>query len=111
MSAPSDVLFRPFPFGKITLPNRIVMAPMTRNRSPQGVPTGDVAAYYRRRAEGGVGLLITEATVIGHKAANGYPQVPAFDGEGPLAGWKKVLDAVHGAGGRIIPQLWHVGSI
>ncbi|TWB44789.1 2,4-dienoyl-CoA reductase-like NADH-dependent reductase (Old Yellow Enzyme family) [Nitrospirillum viridazoti] len=102
-------LFQPFAFGRHTLANRLVMAPMTRSKSPGGVPTEDVVAYYRRRVQGGVGLLITEGTTINHPAANGYPQVPAFHGEAALAGWKRVVDAVHAEGGRIIPQLWHVG--
>lgn len=106
-----DALFRPFQFGKVTLPNRIVMAPMTRSKSPGNVPGEDVAAYYRRRAEGGAGLIITEGTAPDHKAAHGYPDVPSFFGEESLAGWKRVVDEVHDAGGYIIPQLWHVGSI
>lgn len=104
-------LFRPFHFGRVELKNRVVMAPMTRSHSPGKVPGPDVAAYYRRRAEGGVGLIITEGTNPGHKASSGYPDVPFFDGEAPLAGWKRVLDEVHAAGVPIIPQLWHVGSI
>lgn len=67
--------------------------------------------YYRRRAAAGVGLIITEGTTVGHLAANGYPNVPRFHGEDALAGWKKVVDAVHAEGGRIVPQLWHVGSV
>ncbi|MEE3624583.1 NADH:flavin oxidoreductase [Nitrospirillum sp. BR 11752] len=102
-------LFQPFPFGRHVLANRLVMAPMTRNKSPGGVPTDEVVAYYRRRVQGGVGLLITEGTTINHPAANGYPQVPAFHGEAALAGWRRVVEAVHAEGGRIIPQLWHVG--
>ncbi|WP_246130251.1 NADH:flavin oxidoreductase [Nitrospirillum pindoramense] len=102
-------LFQPFTFGRHVLANRLVMAPMTRNKSPGGVPTDEVVAYYRRRVRGGVGLLITEGTTINHPAANGYPQVPAFHGEAALAGWKRVVEAVHAEGGRIIPQLWHVG--
>ena len=105
-----DLLFKSLPFGKATLQNRIVMAPMTRNKSPKGIPGDNVARYYRSRAEGGVGLIITEGTYIGHPAANGYADVPAFHGEQALAGWKKVVDAVHAAGGRIIPQIWHVGA-
>ncbi|MDE1147022.1 MAG: NADH:flavin oxidoreductase [Azospirillaceae bacterium] len=101
-------LFQPFPFGRHVLANRVVMAPMTRNKSPGGVPGADVVEYYRRRVQGGVGLLITEGTYINHPGANGYPQVPAFYGQA-LAGWQKVVDAVHAEGGRIIPQLWHVG--
>ena len=106
-----NVLFRPFPFGKVTLPNRIVMAPMTRGKSPGNVPGADVAAYYRRRAEGGVGLIITVGTAPGFKGAHGYPDVPSFYGESSLAGWKWVVDEVHAAGGYIIPQIWHVGSV
>ncbi|MNZ45523.1 NADH oxidase [compost metagenome] len=67
--------------------------------------------YYRRRAAAGVGLIITEGTLVGHKAANGYPDVPNFFGEEALAGWKQVVDAVHAEGGKIVPQLWHVGAV
>lgn len=103
-------IFQPLQFGRFKLNNRIVMAPMTRNKSPKGVPGANVAEYYRSRAAGGVGLIITEGTYIGHLAANGYADVPAFHGEQALAGWKKVVEAVHAAGGRIIPQIWHVGA-
>lgn len=106
-----DVLFQPFPFGKVTLPNRIVMAPMTRSKSPGNVPGSDVADYYRRRAEGGVGLIVTEGTPPNFKGAHGYPDVPSFYGDAALASWGKVVDQVHGAGGFIIPQIWHVGSV
>lgn len=104
-------LFTPFKLGSLELKNRVCMAPMTRNMSPGNVANDDVIEYYRRRAEGGVGLIITEGTCIGHKAANGYPDVPAIAGEAALAGWKKVVDAVHKEGGKIAPQLWHVGGI
>jgi 2,4-dienoyl-CoA reductase-like NADH-dependent reductase (Old Yellow Enzyme family) len=87
------------------------MAPMTRQRSPGGVPGPDVAAYYARRAQGGVGLIITEGTVIDHPAANGYAHVPHFFGEAALSGWRAVRQAVHAAGGKIFPQLWHVGVV
>lgn len=104
-------LFSPFSLGRLSLANRVVMAPMTRSMSPGNVPNDDVAEYYRRRAAGGVGLIITEGTCVGHKAASGYPDVPFIAGEEALAGWKKVVDAVHEAGGKIAPQLWHVGGI
>lgn len=104
-----DVLFKPFSLGKLSLVNRIVMAPMTRAFSPGGVPGQDVVDYYRRRAENGVGLIITEGTLINHPAATDNPSIPNFHGEEALAGWKRVVDAVHEAGGRIVPQLWHVG--
>ncbi len=110
MSRVASQLFQPFESEKLVLKNRTVMAPMTRNRSPDGVPGDDVVAYYRRRAENEVGLIITEGTTVPHKASNGYEGVPAFYGEA-LDGWKKVVDAVHQAGGKIMPQLWHVGTI
>ena len=103
-----DALFRPFQLKGLTLPNRIVMAPMTRWQSPGGVPGQDVAAYYRRRAENDCGLIITEGTTIDHPVASYSTRVPAFHGPA-LPGWKHVVDEVHAVGGRIIPQLWHVG--
>jgi len=106
-----ETLFRPFPFGEKTLSNRIVMAPMTRSMSSGGVPTAEVAAYYRHRVEGGVGLIVTEGTVVNHPAASGYPAVPRMYGEDALDGWRRVVEEVHGAGGVIVPQLWHVGSV
>lgn len=87
------------------------MAPMTRNMSKGHVPGDNVAQYYGRRAEGNVGLIITEGTVVGHKAANGYPDVPYFHGEKALAGWRQVVKEVHSRNGKIFPQLWHVGSV
>jgi 2,4-dienoyl-CoA reductase-like NADH-dependent reductase (Old Yellow Enzyme family) len=111
MSLSVAALFAPFTIKNLTLPNRIVMAPMTRAFSPGGVPGPDVAAYYRRRAENGVGLIITEGTVIDHPASSSNPAVPYFHGEGALAGWANVLAAVRGVGGRIMPQLWHVGAL
>src|SRR5579863_1593398 len=107
----TEALFRPFQLKGLTLPNRIVMAPMTRSHSPQGVPGPDVAAYYRRRAEGGVGLIITEGTYPDHPAAGFDPKVPQFYGERALAGWRRVAEQVHAAGGLIVPQLWHVGMV
>lgn len=104
-------LFQPFEMGPLKLKNRIVMAPMTRTFSPGNVPNDLVVAYYARRAKNDVGLIITEGTTVGHKAANGYPRVPFIHGEPALAGWKKVVDAVHKNGGKIAPQLWHVGAI
>lgn len=102
-------LFEPFDSGKMTLANRIVMAPMSRGFSHKGVPGTDVADYYRRRAENGVGLIITEGTLIHHPAAAANPNWPNFHGKDSLNGWARVAEAVHSAGGRIMPQLWHVG--
>tara|TARA_B110001450_G_scaffold178289_1_gene166547 strand:+ start:2082 stop:3194 length:1113 start_codon:yes stop_codon:yes gene_type:complete len=107
-----NALFDSFQLGNLTLKNRIVMAPMTRSFSPnENIPGDDVVDYYRRRAEGGVGLIITEGTCVDHPGASGYLDVPYFYGEARLAGWKKVVEAVHGAGGKIAPQLWHVGAV
>lgn len=106
----AEALFAPVYINRLRLPNRIVMAPMTRAASPDGVPGPDVAAYYRRRAEGGVGLIVTEGTWIPHPVAGFTPRVPRFYGEDALAGWRRVCEDVHAAGGRICPQLWHVGA-
>jgi len=110
MAASNAPLFSPFEFKGITLQNRIVMAPMTRSKSPAGIPGPDVAAYYRRRAENDVGLIITEGTTVAHPAASMDDNVPQFHGDA-LAGWRRVVAEVHAAGGRIMPQLWHVGSV
>lgn len=104
-------LFTPFTLNGVTLANRTVMAPMTRNHSPGGVPGADVAAYYRRRAEGGAGLILTEGTAPNHPEAKNMPDVPHMYGEEALAGWTRVVDDVHAAGGRIFSQLWHVGAV
>jgi len=109
MSAQS--LFQSFQLKALTLKNRIVMAPMTRSFSPGGVPGPDVADYYARRAEGEVGLIITEGTVVDRPAASNDPDIPHFHGERPLHGWKTVVERVHAAGGRIAPQLWHMGVV
>lgn len=86
------------------------MAPMTRMQSPESIPTPKVAEYYRKRAKGGAGLLITECTFINHPVANGFSGAPAFHGIQALAGWQQVVDEVHGVGGKIIPQIWHAGA-
>ena len=105
-----DALFSSYRLNALDLPNRVVMAPMSRYVSLGGVPTAEVAAYYRRRAENGVGLIITEGTGVGRPAALNDPNMPQFHGEAALAGWKQVVDEVHAAGGRIAPQLTHVGQ-
>jgi 2,4-dienoyl-CoA reductase-like NADH-dependent reductase (Old Yellow Enzyme family) len=107
----TDVLFQPLALGKLQLANRIVMAPMTRNKSPDNIPGDDVVQYYRRRAAGGVGLIFTEGTCVNHIAASGYPDVPYFHGAQRLAAWQKVVEAVHEEGGKIAPQLWHCGGM
>ena len=107
---PVDTLFRPFQHPKLTLGNRTVMAPMTRGFCPSGIPGEDVAEYYRKRVEGGVGLIVSEGTLIDHPAACDSTTYPQFHGEAALAGWKRVIDTVHAAGGKMVPQIWHIGS-
>jgi 2,4-dienoyl-CoA reductase-like NADH-dependent reductase (Old Yellow Enzyme family) len=102
-------LFDPFTDGSLNLSNRLVMAPMTRTFSPGGVPSDDVARYYRRRAEGGVGLIVTEGAWIPHPGASNEENAPRFYGDDALAGWGRVVQEVHNAGAQIVPQLWHVG--
>ncbi|HEX7689907.1 MAG TPA: NADH:flavin oxidoreductase [Burkholderiaceae bacterium] len=106
-----DALFRPLRVKSLSLANRIVMAPMTRTFSPEGVPGEDVAAYYRRRAENEVGLILSEGTVVDRPASRNHPAIPFFHGERALAGWQRVIDGVHAAGGRMGPQIWHVGAV
>lgn len=103
-----EALFTPFEGGGLSLKNRIAMAPMTRWKSPNQMPGADVAAYYRARAENEVGLIITEGTTIDHPVSSYSVRVPAFYGPA-LDGWQRVVGEVHEAGGKIIPQLWHVG--
>jgi 2,4-dienoyl-CoA reductase-like NADH-dependent reductase (Old Yellow Enzyme family) len=106
-----QLLFHPFRLKSLALKNRFVMAPMTRQFSPGCIPTADVAAYYRRRAEGKVGLILSEGTLIARPATISHPDIPRFYGDASLAGWKPVVDSVHEAGGVMGPQLWHVGIV
>ncbi|KAF1711222.1 12-oxophytodienoate reductase [Pseudoxanthomonas kalamensis DSM 18571] len=106
----NEILFRPFQHKTLQLANRIVMAPMTRLFAPEGIPGSANADYYRRRAEGGVGLILSEGTVIDRPASRNEPGIPFFHGDAALQGWKGVIDAVHAAGGRMGPQIWHTGA-
>lgn len=110
-SRAAEILSRPVSLNGLTVPNRIVMAPMTRQFSPGGVPGDDVGSYYARRAAAGVGLIVTEGTYVGHASAGESDRVPRFHGEEQLAGWARVAEAVHEAGGAIVPQLWHIGMV
>ncbi|WP_221348234.1 NADH:flavin oxidoreductase [Streptomyces beigongshangae] len=110
-SRAAEILSRPVSLNGLTVPNRIAMAPMTRAFSPGGVPGEDVVSYYARRAAAGVGLIVTEGTYVGHESAGQSDRIPRFHGEEQLAGWAKVAEAVHAAGGTIVPQLWHVGMV
>ena len=101
-------LFDPVQAGDLALANRIVMAPLTRNRAPNAVPRDITATYYAQRAS--AGLLITEATAISQQG-QGYADVPGLYGSEQLDAWKRVTDSVHAEGGTIVVQLWHVGRV
>jgi N-ethylmaleimide reductase len=109
LSMPPLDAFSSFKLGPLTLPNRVVMAPMTRNRAGRGSAPGPLnATYYAQRAS--AGLIVSEATQISPQGV-GYPGTPGIHSDEQIAGWKGVTDAVHAAGGRIFLQLWHVGRI
>src|ERR1700678_1228770 len=102
-------LFSPYQLGPLQLPNRLVMAPMTRNRAGDGnVPGAINVTYYMQRAS--AGLIVTEGTQVSPRG-QGYAGTPGIHSAEQVAGWKLVTDAVHAAGGRIFAQLWHVGRI
>jgi N-ethylmaleimide reductase len=105
-------LFDPIQAGALHLPNRVVMAPLTRNRAPGALPTALMATYYTQRADpkNGAGLIVTEATAISHQG-QGYSDVPGIWSAEQVALWKQTTDAVHKAGGKIVVQLWHVGRV
>ena len=105
----TPTLFSPARFGDLALANRVVMAPLTRNRAGAGlVPSPLAAEYYAQRA--GAGLIITEATQVS-RGAQGYLDTPGIYTPDQVTGWRAVADAVHAKGGRIVVQLWHVGRI
>jgi 2,4-dienoyl-CoA reductase-like NADH-dependent reductase (Old Yellow Enzyme family) len=109
-------LFEPATLGSLRLRNRFVMAPMTRKRSPDGIPGADVARYYQRRGRGEVGLIFSEGAFIEHPSAHAhdgssYRDIPHFYGLEALRGWERVRKAVHATGALMIPQLWHVGAV
>lgn len=101
-----STLFEPVTIGDLTLANRIAMAPLTRNRSPKAIPGELTVTYYVQRAT--AGLIISEGTAITPQG-QGYADVPGLYTPEALAGWRKVTDAVHEAGGKIVAQIWHVG--
>jgi 2,4-dienoyl-CoA reductase-like NADH-dependent reductase (Old Yellow Enzyme family) len=104
-----EALFQPITIGTLTLPNRFVMAPMSRYACPERMPTADLSAYHRRRAEGGVGLMLTGGAAIDHPAANNSPVLADFRAEARPA-WQALVDETRAAGGRIGLQLWHAGG-
>ncbi|CAN5220063.1 NADH:flavin oxidoreductase [soil metagenome] len=103
--------FEPLQLRSMTIRNRIAMAPMTREFSPGGVPGADVVDYYRRRAAGGVGMVVTEGVGIETPVSVDGTAIPHMYGDAALAGWKAVVDAVHAEGAVIVPQLWHQGVL
>jgi len=105
----TDSLFQPFKLKSLNMKNRFVMAPMTRSFSPNGVPTPDVATYYKKRAAGDVGLILSEGTVIDRPASSNDANIPHFHGQKALAGWDNVIKGVHEADGQMGPQIWHMG--
>ena len=106
-------LFRPFASKTLSLANRLVMAPMTRSQAARTASPGDdVAAYYRRRAEGGVGLIVTEGTTVDRPGASQRPQRARTSTRRRASpAGERVVDEVHAAGGKIAPQLWHLGMM
>ena len=104
------MLFEPYKLKNLNLRNRVVMAPMTRNQSPGGIPTNEVVAYYSRRAKADVGLIITEGIEVSHEASSAYPNVPRLDTKEAREGWKRVVNGVKENGGSVIAQLWHCGG-
>lgn len=105
-----SALFEPFTLRSMALKNRIVMAPMTRSFAADGLPGAAQVEYYRRRAAGQVGLILSEGTVIDRPVSRNEPGIPFFHGDA-LDGWQEVIDAVHAAGGKMGPQIWHSGSV
>src|SRR5688500_13916254 len=103
-----QTLLSPYRLGTLELPNRAVMAPMTRNRATGHLPNPRMAQYYEQRAE--AGLIVTEATQVAPESI-AYPDTPGIHDEAQVAGWEGVTRAVHASGGRIFLQLWHVGRI
>jgi N-ethylmaleimide reductase len=105
-------LFDPLLVGSIQLSNRVVMAPLTRNRAPGALPTALMATYYTQRAnpQNGAGLIISEATAISHQG-QGYSDVPGIWSQEQVQAWLPTTQSVHDAGGKIVMQLWHVGRV
>lgn len=110
-AAAAKPLFTPFRSARFSLPNRIVMAPMTRSFAVGGVLPAAAAEYYARRARADVGLIVSEATLIGRASAGNEPDVPRFWGDDAMAAWRPVVEGVHASGSVFWPQLWHVGAV
>jgi 2,4-dienoyl-CoA reductase-like NADH-dependent reductase (Old Yellow Enzyme family) len=111
MNEQKNTLFSGYSMNGLNLKNRVVMAPMTRNFSPNGVPKDYAPTYYANRAKGGVGLIITEGVEVSHRAASGYPDCPNLESDDSKKMWEKVVNEVHKNNSSIFCQLWHVGGI
>ncbi len=107
----SSTLFTPFTSRGMTIPNRIVMAPMTRSQSPGGIPGQEVVDYYGRRAAADVGLILTEGVSPDRPGASGTPDVPNLHDPAAIQGWDNVVKRVHAEDGKIGPQIWHEGMM
>lgn len=104
-------LFDPVEIAGLSLKNRLAMAPMTRSRAKDGVPTPEIAEHYRKRAAGGIGLIITEGVLVDHPEARAdYGEVPYLR-ENTVEGWRQVVDAIHAEGSAVFPQIWHCGPM
>src|SRR6201996_38099 len=101
-------LFAPFDLAGLALPNRVVMAPLTRSRTPDDIADAMTATYYGQRAS--AGLIISEGTPISREG-QGYLFNPGIFSAGQIEGWRKVTDSVHAVGGRMFAQIWHVGRV
>ncbi len=104
----AELLFSPFRVKSLTLDNRLVMAPMTRHKAPDGVPGKDFGAFYSRRTRGGIGLIIAGAIYVAHPSAGDDPKIPRLDRD-TLENWRQVVDDIHAAGGKVAAEIWHIG--
>lgn len=107
----TDLLFTPFLYRNLYLRSRIAMAPMCRGLAPDGVPTPEMARYYRARAEHGVGLIVTEPVAVGHSCASYDSCMPNFQGGTTLRAWKRIVESVHAAGSKICVLMTHAGML
>ncbi|KAJ6563590.1 hypothetical protein DFH09DRAFT_1035188 [Mycena vulgaris] len=105
-----SALFTPLKLGSITIPNRLGMSALTRNRATGTVPNDIMQKYYVQRATGGAGLIVSEGTLITRQGSE-WPEAPGIWDQSQIAGWKKITDAVHAAGSKIYCQIWHLGRL
>ncbi|KAF8997115.1 hypothetical protein BDQ17DRAFT_1248994 [Cyathus striatus] len=106
----TSALFTPLKIGSTTIPNRITMSALTRNRAPGTIPNDIMKEYYVQRARGGAGLIVTEGALVTRQGTE-WPHAPGIWSSEQAAGWKKIVDAVHDEGSKIYAQLWHLGRV